>query len=471
MMTSRLKLLLVLLAIAATASGALAYLGGDVRETGGHRTARVQRGPIIDTIAATGTVSAVALVQVSSQLSGQIRELHVDYNSRVKRGDLLALIAPESFAARVEEATAEVATAQVGVASGLALRERARRDLDVSREQLRVLQAQTQATRATAELARREVERKRSLGRSDAVSAVDRDRAESEHQRALATLAAAEAHERVHQATIAAGEASLQVAEVEVKSAQAIVAQREAAVRQAQVDFDRTRITAPIDGVVIERNIDVGQTVAASLQAPTLFTIAQDLAKLQIEAYVDETDIGRVREGQIASFTVGAYPGATFDGRVAQVRLAPQLIQNVVTYIVVIAVDNADGRLLPGMTATLKIAATSVEDALLVPNAALRFRLAGEEEARARRSEAVRAAVRAGRHSELESGDSEAGERGMVYRLDFAGILHPVPLQLGISDGRFTQVLSGDLKSGDELAIGYVRQSFENRRNVVLPRL
>ena len=470
-MTSRLKLVLVLVALAATASGAFAYLGGDVREAGDYRTARVQRGPIVDTIAATGTVTAVALVQVSSQLSGQIRELHVDYNSRVKQGDLLALIAPETFAARVDEAAAELATARVGIASAAAQRERARRDLDIAREQQAVLRAQTQATRATAELARREVERKRSLGRSDAVSAVDRDRAESEHLRALAALAAAEAQERVHQATIAAGEASLLVAEVQVKSAEAVVAQREAAVRQAQVDLDRTRITAPIDGVVIERNIDVGQTVAASLQAPTLFTIAQDLSKLQIEAYVDETDIGRVREGQGVAFTVGAYPGAEFAGQVTQIRLAPQLVQNVVTYIVVIATSNADGRLLPGMTATLKIAAARVADALLVPNAALRFRLAIESQVGASRLEGSRGASRAGRHAGQTAADSKGVERGVVFRLDAAGVLHPVPLRLGISDGQFTEVVAGDLKSGDELATGHVRQAAEGRRNVILPRL
>ena len=471
-MTSRLKLVLAVIAVAATASGAFAYLGGEVRETGDYRTARVLRGPIFDTIAATGTVSAVALVQVSSQLSGQVRELHVDYNSPVKRGDLLALIAPETFAARVEEPTAELATARVGIAAATAHRERSRRDLDIAREQATVLRAQTQATRATAELARREVERKRSLGRSDAVSAVDRDRAESEHLRALAALAAAEAQERVHQATIAAGEASLLVAEVQVKSAEAIVAQREAAVRQAQVDLDRTRITAPIDGIVIERNVDVGQTVAASLQAPTLFTIAQDLSQLQIEAYVDETDIGRVREGQRATFAVGAYPGAVFDGHVVQIRKAPQLIQNVVTYIVVVATGNTDSRLLPGMTATLKIAAASFEDALLVPNAALRFRLlAGEDDVRTARPEGTANAARAGRRSGQSASDPKGAESGTVYKLDTSGILQPVTVRLGISDGRFTQVLAGDLKSGDSLAIGHVRQAAESRRSVILPRL
>jgi HlyD family secretion protein len=471
-MTSRLKLALALIAVAATASGAFAYLGGEVRETGEHRTARVQRGAIVDTIAATGTVSAVALVQVSSQLSGQIRELQVDYNSSVKRGDLLALIAPETFAARVDEATADLATARVGVSTAHAQRERSRRDLDIAREQAAVLRAQTQATRATAELARREVERKRSLGRSDAVSAVDRDRAESEHLRALAALAAAEAQERVHQATIAADEASLSVAEVQVRSAEATVAQREAAVRQAQVDLDRTRITAPIDGVVIERNVDVGQTVAASLQAPTLFTIAQDLSRLQIEAYVDETDIGRVREGQRATFTVGAYPSVAFDGQVTQIRIAPQLIQNVVTYIVVIAASNSEGRLLPGMTATLKIAAAAFEDALLVPNAALRFRpLTREGDSRLGRVEPQRGATRATRRAGDSANDWRGADSGTVYRLDTAGILHPVPLRLGISDGLFTQVLSGDLKSGDEVAIGHVRQATGSRRGVILPRL
>lgn len=467
-MSTRGKFVLVLILLAITASGAFAYLGGDTREVGAYRTARVVRGPIIDTVAATGTVTAVALVQVSSQLSGQVRELHVDYNSRVKRGDLLALIGPETFVARVEEASAELATARVGISLAAAQRERARRDLDIERQQEAVLRAQTQATRATAELARREVERKRSLGRSDIVSAVERDRAESEHLRSLAALAAAEAQERVHLASITAREAVVAIADVEVQSAEAIVAQREAALRQAQVDLDRTRIISPIDGVVLERNVDVGQTVAASLQAPTLFTIAQDLSNLQIDAYVDETDIGRVRVDQTVTFGVGAYPGVEFEGRVIQIRLAPQLIQNVVTYIVAISSTNVDGRLLPGMTATLKIIAARVDDALLVPASALRFRPESEGATRAARPEGVRGG---GPGAGRVSLDPKGVESGIVYRLDGAGILQPVRLRLGISDGRYTEVLEGDLKSGDELATGHLRQAAETRRAIVLPKL
>src|SRR3989441_2086108 len=259
-----------------------------------YRVARVERGPLTAAVSATGNLNAVVVVQVGSQVSGMVKDLMVDFNSIVKKNQVIARIDPDIFEARVNQAKA---------------------DLDSSRANVLNQDAQVERARADAEPARAQVK------------------------------------------------------------------QKDAALKQAQVDLDHTTILAPVDGVVVSRQVDVGQTVAASLQAPVLFTIAQDLTRMQVETSVDEADIGRIKLDDRAGFTVDAFPGETFVGTVTQIRKAAQIVQNVVTYTVVVAVANPTGKLVPGMTANVKLVTAEKPSVLKVPNAALRFRPAGVEAA------------------------------------------------------------------------------------------
>ncbi|MEX0914669.1 MAG: efflux RND transporter periplasmic adaptor subunit [Wenzhouxiangellaceae bacterium] len=295
-------------------------------------TERVERGDITRIVSSVGSVRALNTVEVGSQLSGQVIELRADFNTPVKSGDLLARIDPQTFERRVQEAEANLAVANANVA----------------------IQAATiQRAAANLKAAQREFERQRSLVDRGSVSESALDAAEASWQSALADV---------------------EIARAQHLNAEATVAQREAALEAARIDLERTDIRSPINGVVIERAVDIGQTVAASLQAPILFTIAQDLTEIQIEASVDEADIGSVREDAEASFTVDAFTGDEFRGQVSQVRLAPNEEGNVVTYTVVINARNPDRRLLPGMTASIDIVTGRAEDVLRVGNAAVRFR-------------------------------------------------------------------------------------------------
>jgi HlyD family secretion protein len=243
---------------------------------------------------------------------------------------------------------------------------------------------------------------------------------------------------------VRAGLAQLKVVEAQLQSAEAQVVQNEAELRQAQVDLEHTIIRAPVDGVVVSRTVDVGQTVAASLQAPTLFTIAQDLAKMQVDVSVDEADVGRIRVGLRAAFTVDSFPGRTFIGQVMQIRKAAQVVQNVVTYTVVVSAANPELTLLPGMTANVRIVTDRKEDVLKVANAALRFRPPGVEAERPARS-----GPGAGRGA--APGE---GVPGRVWVVGPDGQPKPLALRLGISDGSFTEVVSGDLADKQEVIVG-----------------
>ncbi len=311
-----------------------------------YRFAKVERGPIVASVAASGTVNAVVTVQVGSQVSGQVRELAADFNTVVKKDQVIARIDPATFELRVAQATADLASARSAVA--------------VARANLAAQQAQFALARANVAEAKRDLERKESLIARGFLSPAERDKAGT-----VLTTASEQAR---------AQEAQSAVAAAQVDSARAQVSQRQAVLKQAQVDLDRTFIRAPVDGIVISRSIDAGQTVAASLQAPTLFTIAQDLSHMQVDAAIDEADVGRLALGQTASFTVDAFPGRTFNGEVRQIRKAAQNLQNVVTYTVVIATDNPGQRLLPGMTANVRIVTDQRDSVLKLANAALRFR-------------------------------------------------------------------------------------------------
>jgi HlyD family secretion protein len=341
-------LALIALIVVAAAFGAWRWTTGSGRGPE-YRTAKVERGNIVATVSASGTLAAVTTVQVGSQISGQIKELLVDYNSVVKKGQLLARIDPETYQLRVRQAEADLEAARTAHLQRLS-------DTAAQRSQLI-------RSKISHDDARRDLDRKRSLVQKGFISAADLDKSE------FTEKAAAEA--------IHTTEAQVASAEAQVANASAVVKQREAALASARNDLDKTSITAPVDGVVISRAVDAGQTVAASLNTPTLFVIAQDLREMEVQVAIDESDIGRISADQAATFTVDAFPGRTFDGRVRQIRKAAQTVQNVVTYTVVVGTRNPNLQLVPGMTANVRIVADSRDNVLRVPNAALRWRPAG----------------------------------------------------------------------------------------------
>jgi len=343
----------VLLALAAAAAGAWYWLhsragNGEV----GYRLAKVERGPIASVVAASGTLNAVTTVQVGSQISGQVKEIFADFNTPVESGQVIARIDPATFELRVNQARADLDAAHSAVA--------------VARSGLAAQQAELGRVRVALADALRDLERKKSLVDRNYISGAELDKARTVYDSTREQLKAVQAQR--------------QVSEAQVRSALAIVKQRESLLKQAEVDLERTIIRAPVDGTVILRNVDAGQTVAASLQAPVLFTIAQDLRDMQVEAAIDEADVGRLRTGMPVSFAVDAFPRRSFSGEIRQIRKSPQNVQNVVSYTVVISAANPDLALLPGMTANVRVQVESRASALKVPNAALRWRPPGAAE-------------------------------------------------------------------------------------------
>src|SRR5437764_10779330 len=325
-----------LLIVAAVGAGAGAYYmkrgGPDVQIV----TSPITRGDIVDTVGATGTLQAVTTVQVGSQVSGNISWLGADFNSIVKKGQVIARLDPSLFDAQVEQSKANMAQARANLAKAQS---------DLERMKVQLTDAQQKYTRAQ-ELAARSL-----LPQSDLDSA---------------------------KIAVDSAQASLGAQQATVNQATASVSQAQASVNQNQVNLDHTVITAPIDGIVTQRSVDVGQTVAASMQAPTLFIIAADLTKMQVNANVDEADVGRIRPGQHVTFRVDAYATETFEGTVSQIRLQPVVVQNVTTYGTVIDVPNSLLKLKPGMTANVKVEIAKRTDVMRVPNAALRFRPTAE---------------------------------------------------------------------------------------------
>jgi HlyD family secretion protein len=325
-----------------------------------YKTAKVERGNLSTFVTANGTVNPVTTVLVGSQVSGTIQKLNADFNSIVKKGQLIAQIDPAIFQAQVAQAAAKVENARASLLNAQADIATARSNIDASR-------ANVVKAKVSLEDTRRNLNRSRELFSQNLISASDRDTAQTAHDSAAAQLEATLAQ---HIAT----DAQLESAKARVESSKAQIKQAEAELEMAQVNLNHTRITAPVNGIVISRNVDVGQTVAASLQAPTLFTIAQDLTEMQVETNVSEADIGRVFKEQETTFTVDAYPLMTFQGKVTEVRNAPITIQNVVTYNVVIHVKNPELKLKPGMTANVSLLVSHKDNVLKIPNSALRFR-------------------------------------------------------------------------------------------------
>jgi HlyD family secretion protein len=344
-----------------------------------YRTVRVERGPLTAAVSSTGNLNAVTTVLVGSQVSGQVKELFADFNTLVKKNQVIARIDPEVFEAKVNQARADVESARAMVLNQGAQVEKAKAEV----ENARAAAAEAKANTAKAQVgvldAQRDLDRKTELFKRELIAKSDLDTAQAARDSAVALLDAARAKEQSLAASIQSAVAQLRVTEAQLQSSQAQVDQKRAALAQAQADLDHTTIRAPVNGVVVSRQVDVGQTVAASLQAPTLFTIAEDLTKMQVEVSVDEADIGRIKLEDRATFTVDAFSGQTFTGVVTQIRKAALVVQNVVTYTVVVAVNNPGGRLLPGMTANVKMIVAEKPSVLKVPNAALRFRPAGAD--------------------------------------------------------------------------------------------
>jgi HlyD family secretion protein len=344
------KVYRVIGAAVVVAIAAAAYSGWGGRQDAPHyRFAQVERGTVTSVIAATGTLTPVVSVQVGSQVSGQILEISVDFNSPVRKGDVIARIDPDSFALRVNQAMADLEAARANVLT----------------QQANVVALQADVARVRFELgdAERELKRNDSLHKRNFISAAVLEKSEA------VFLAAAE--------SLKSAQARRAVGESQVRNAEAIVRQREAQLAQARVDLDRTTIRAPVDGVVVKKSVEPGQTVAASLQAPELFVIAQDLREMQVETSIDEAEVGRVRVGQAATFTVDSFPGRTYRGSVTQVRRAALVVQNVVTYTAVISAANPNLALFPGMTANVRIVEAERSGVLKVANSALRYRPSG----------------------------------------------------------------------------------------------
>ena len=324
------RIVLILVAVAAVAAFSL-YALGPQGERIDYRLASVEVGDIESVVLSAGTLAALNTVVVGSQLSGQVAELHADFNDTVEADELIARIDPRTFEARVQQNEADVAVAKGNIES---------RKADLVRAEANLRQAER-------DLARRET-----LEERGHVSATELDRD--------VTL-------------VETSQAQVAVAEAAIGNARATLKQREAALAQSKLDLERTYIRSPVSGTVINRRVEIGQTVAASFSAPELFEIGQDLHRMKVEASVDEADIGRIREGMPCRFTVDAYPDRRFFGRIQQIRKAPNIVQNVVTYKVIITADNDDLALLPGMTASVQIVLGSKSDVMKVPNAALRF--------------------------------------------------------------------------------------------------
>jgi len=355
------------------------------------RTVVVAKGGIAAKVTASGTLSALVTVQVGSQVSGRIAELHADFNAKVKKGQLIARIDPQMFGAALEQARANLMAAEGNLAR----------------------------TRAQAEDAERQAERQKALLARQLVAQAEYDTAQSNAVAARAS----------------------------VQATQGSVEQAKASLHQAQINLAYTNILSPIDGVVISRNVDVGQTVAASLQAPTLFTIAEDLTRMQVDTNVAEADIGKLKADMDASFVVDAYPQLTFRGKIRQIRNAPITMQNVVTYDAVIDVENPEYKLKPGMTANVTVTWASVEDVLRVPNAALRFRPPADLIAAPDGGTSGAPGRREGRENrEGRRKGADAGRQVWVLK---AGKLQPLTLQTGVTDGTFTEVTGGGLNEGD----------------------
>ena len=368
-----------LLGLALLLSGAFFVFDGDSTPAKKFQTAKIERGSITKSVTASGRLNPVVTVEVGSEISGQVSELLVDFNSEVKSGQVIARIDPERFEAEVLKSTAELSVAKAVIATKRAAVDQALANLANAKFVLTALKADVERSGVFRSDLKLDYDRKTKLLERGVVAVSQVDKSKAAWASSVAQEKASKAQVLAQQSAVAARDAQLSMARAEVKQARASVEQKKATLNITKVELKNTYIRSPVDGVVIGKDIDIGQTVAASFQAPTLFTIARDLRKMQVETSIDEADIGQITSGQIASFTVDSFPSRTFIGTVNQVRKKSQEIQNVITYTVVIDTNNNDLRLLPGMTANVEIKVSDRKDILKIPGAALRFTPSGAD--------------------------------------------------------------------------------------------
>ena len=420
----------LILAVVVVAAGLFVFLGLNRDTQAQHFTAKVERGDIHDVVEATGTINSVITVQVGSQVSGSIAKLNADFNSRVHKGDVVALIDPALFKGALLQATADLKNSEANLAAARANLEKAKSAL-----------VQTKA----------DYDRAVGLTKDGVMSKQQLDLAKSNYEAANASVDAAAAN---------------------ITQAEAQISLKEAAVAVAQTNLDYTVIRSPIDGTVVARNVDVGQTVAASLQAPTIFTIAQDLTKMWVYAKTDESDVDNIKVGKAVTFKVDALPKQTFQGVVSQIRMNPTTVQSVVTYDTIIEFANPELKLFPGMTAYVTIPVATAQNVMKLPNTALRYKppMAPEEILALYKRYGIEGfqGEQAGDHSAAAEGEKPAStgpqnlarapkaETAVVWKFHPDNTVEPVKVSLGITDHAYTEVssvLEGELKEGDDVII------------------
>ncbi len=396
-------------------------------------TAPLERGPIESNITATGNLNPVVNVQVGSQVSGNIKALYADFNTKVKQGQLVALIEPQLFQAQVDQASGAAAAAASTVVTARAQYEKANSDLEAAQANRRNLESLEAKDQANALNAQNQWARVDLLFTQGIASEQDHDAAKAAFESSRSQVAADQAQIEAADHNIQSLRALVDAALQQSHTAQAQQRQAEAVLAQAKINLGHTRIVAPVSGTVIARHFDVGQTVAASFQAPDIFDIAQDLTQMQVDTNVDESDVGTIRTGQPVNFTVDAYPGIVFHGQVTDIRRAPIVTQNVVTYDVVIQVSNPDLKLFPGMTANVSILTDRQSAVLKVPNSALRFHPTADL------------------MKKYGLSTSKPGTQS-IYLLA-GNQIKAVPVKLGISDGKFTAISAAGLTAGDAVIV------------------
>jgi HlyD family secretion protein len=419
----------LVLAVVVIVAGLFVVFGLNRDTQAQHFTAKVERGDIHDVVEATGTINSVITVQVGSQVSGSIAKLNADFNSRVHKGDIVALIDPALFKGALLQATADLKNSEANLAAARANLEKAKSAL-----------VQTKA----------DYDRAVGLTKDGVMSKQQLDLAQSNYEAAKASVDAAEAN---------------------ITQAEAQISLKEAAVTVAQTNLDYTVIRSPIDGTVVARNVDVGQTVAASLQAPTIFTIAQDLTKMWVYAKTDESDVDNIKVGKTVTFKVDALPKQTFQGAVSQIRMNPTTVQSVVTYDTIIEFANPELKLFPGMTAYVTIPVATAQNVLKLPNTALRYKppMAPDEMLVLYKRNGIEAVEgpQAGGSTAAEGGTpvgvgtqnlprAPKAETAVVWKLHPDNTMEPVKVSLGITDHAYTEVsavLNGELKESDDVII------------------
>ena len=483
-------------AMAVVVLAGLYFWGGGSSATQ-YMTAKIERGNLRNTVTATGTLQAVTTVQVGSQASGTISALYADYNSVVKKGQVVAQLDPSVSKAQVDQAQANLAqaraslvqaraavtNARAGVSDAQAKGQAARSTVQNNQAGVSGAEANVAVLKAQLDDALSLLNQQKSLLNSGVIAQRDYDvsqtaykTAEAKYNQAVAQLNQAKLTEQsASSAGIASSTAAVEQSQAQVQQSQAQVQQAAAQVQQAQaalslaqVNLSHTTIASPIDGIVVSRDVNVGQTVAASLSAPTLFTIANDLTQMQVIANIDQADIGLVEQAKSVKFSVDAFPGKDFDGKIEQMRLNPQNVQNVVTYNVVIDVSNPDQKLKPGMTANLTITIDERNNVLKVPNSALRFT---PQDASGQRTGSGGATGQARRRSQTEGANGAQqgnggvnfapasapvleGQTRVVWVLGDDGKPQSRRIKVGLTDGASTEVVEGDLKEGDMVITG-----------------